>query len=68
MKRLAIWYLHRRGYIVVDKEFRGIVIGNCIAYCRDRDEGAMWEVHTPQPSSVIALNGGRQFNGGTQCP
>jgi hypothetical protein len=54
LESLARWYLKRRGFIVLDRAFRGIALGGAVAV---QHPDKLWVVHSPvEGATLIAAN------------
>ncbi len=56
IERLAIWYLNRRGIVVLPRFFVGIAIGYGTAFLTRHVGHDLWEVTLPRRSPYVAIN------------
>lgn len=50
----ARWYLHRQGWVTVSPFFRGVVLGECVAFYAD--ENRHLDVILPEGPTIIVAN------------
>ena len=51
---LARWYLHRQGWVTVSPFFRGVVLGECVAFYAE--ENRHLDAVLPENATLLLVN------------